>query len=354
MKIAVENMKNSAVFKHINNNNNKILTIVIPTYNREKRLLNQLRSIFLQPEYKDVEIVILDNHSDYDIATSLKDHFSPKELSNVELIRNPFNIGIDGNLSNSFMFCKTKYMWLLSDDDETLIDSIKAILLNIENNKDIAIFKYSIANFFPEEDKTISSIAEFIDYYRSGIHSSGTMIYISNNIFNMELLSPFIQNVFTPFNFFMLIFSSLSTKAFKMKFCPQSIVSYISPDAGSEWDFIPMLIRVSTFDKFAMSILHKNDDFVLTKRQVVELGLLIARNFPQRKLLLDLLKIRDLWKRKYIYNKLFFDVLIHGARYHWMYFFLFHLFNIINIDNVKLSSMIKKIKDVIKKIKSKI
>jgi GT2 family glycosyltransferase len=179
----------------------KILTIVIPTYNRKIRLINQLRSIVLQPEYKNVEVVVLDNHSDYDIANSLKEHFSFNDLSNIELKRNPFNIGGDGNLSNSFMFCKTKYMWLLSDDDETSINSIKTILANIAENENVAMFKYSIGNFVPEEDKTISNIDEFIDYYRSGVHSSGTMIFISNNIFNMELLIPYITSAFTPFHF---------------------------------------------------------------------------------------------------------------------------------------------------------
>jgi hypothetical protein len=329
----------------------KLLTIVIPTYNRAERLVNQLKSIFLQPECKNVEIVILDNHSNYDIANCLEQNFQSEEFSNIELAKNPFNIGIDGNLSNSFMFCKTKYMWLLSDDDMTLGNSIKNVLLNIENNKDIAVFKYSINNFIPEEDKVISSISEFLNYYKSGLHTSGSMIFISNNIFNMELIKPFIQNAFTPFNFLMLTITALSKNTLKIKFCPESIVDYIPPDPGSEWDFIPMLLRMSTFNKFALSIFYKGN-YVITKRQIIELSILIVRDFSRIKIITDLFKINNRWRRRYIYNKLFFDVFIHDARHHWIYFFLFHFLNLIHIDYVGLSKIKRITKNALKQFKS--
>jgi GT2 family glycosyltransferase len=340
-------MKEITVFTH-KNDSNKLLTIAIPTYNREKKLVNQLKSIFFQSEYKDVEIVILDNHSNYDIANCLKNHFSFQELSNVELIKNPFNIGVYGNVANSFMFCRTKYMWLLSDDDETLCDSIKNVLLNIEKNKDIAIFKYSIYNFVPEEDKIICNITEFIDYYKSGIHSSGNMIFISNNIFNMELLIPFIQNAFTVFNYLFLIISSLSSNTIKMKFCPQCIVNYIPPNHDSEWDFISTLLMFSTFNKFSMAIFYKNN-YTVTKKQIIELSTLIIRDFPRKKLLLDLFKINNPRKRGYIYNKLFFDVFIYDTGHHWIYFFLFHFLNLVNISYANLSKIINKLEDILTK-----
>jgi hypothetical protein len=330
----------------------KLLTIVIPTYNREERLIKELKSIFLQPEYKNIEIVILDNHSNYNITHSLVQNFSPEELLNIELVINPFNIGGEGNLSNSFKFCKTKYMWLLGDDDETLNDSIKTILLGIENNKDIAVFKYSINNFILEEDKFITNISEFINYYKNGIHTSGTMIFVSNNIFNMELLEPFIQNAFTPFNLFMLIITILFTNTIKIKYCPQSIVNYIPPNPGSEWNFISMLLKMATFDKFLISILYK-DNYAFTKRQIIELSTLIVRDFPRIKLIIDLFKLDNRWKRSYIYNKIFFDVLIHDTEHHWIYFFLFHFLNFINIDYVHLSKIKQKAKNILKRFKAK-
>jgi hypothetical protein len=343
-------MKNTLI-SH-NHGDVKLLTIVIPTYNRGERLMNQLKSIFLQPEYKNTEIVILDNHSNYDIENGLKNNFTSEELSVIELIRNPFNIGIDGNLSNVFMFCKTKYMWLLSDDDETLSNSIETVLLNIENYKNVAAYKYSIKNFLPEEDKVIANITEFIEYYKSGVHTSGSMIFISNNIFNMELLAPFLQNAFTPFNFFMLIITALFTNTVEIKFCSESIVNYIPPNPGSEWDFISMLLRASTFDKFTMSILYKNN-YAFKKKQLIELSALLIRDFSHRKLIYDLFRINSRWRRVYIYNKLFFDVLINDNGHHWIYFFIFHFFNLINIDYANLFKLKQKVRNILRRFKVK-
>jgi glycosyltransferase involved in cell wall biosynthesis len=343
--------KKTAIINH-KYDSDKLLTVVIPTYNREERLINELRTIFSQPEYKNVEIVILDNHSDYDITNSLKRNFTEEELSSVELVRNPINIGMYGNISNSFMFCKTKYMWLLSDDDETLRDSIKTVLSDIENNMDIAVFKYSINNFLPEEDKIISNISEFINYYRSGSHTSGTMIFISNNIFNMELLEPFIQGAFTLFGPFMLIIAALSTNTIRFKFCPESIVSYIPPAPGSEWNFLSSLVVASTLEKFLMSIFYK-DNYAITKRQIIELGTLYIRDFSRTKLIIDLFKINSRWKRGYIYNKLFFDMMIHDTKHHWAFFFLFHFLNLINIDYAGLSKIKQKTKNIIKRFRPK-
>ena len=48
------------------------LSIVIPTYNRKDRLIRQLRSIYNQRESSLVDIVICDNHSDYDVEAAIR------------------------------------------------------------------------------------------------------------------------------------------------------------------------------------------------------------------------------------------------------------------------------------------
>jgi hypothetical protein len=135
-----------------------------------------------------------------------------------------------------------------------------------------------------------------------------------------------------------------------MQFCSQSIVNYIPPNPGSEWDFISMLLRMSTFDKFLLSILYK-ENYTFTKWQIRKLSTLIVRDFSHKKLLVDLFKISSSWKRSHIYNKLFFDVLIHGAGCPWIYFFSFHFLNLINIDYSALSHIIKKAKNILVRLR---
>ena len=64
----------------------KFLTIVIPTYNRENQLIRLLRSIERQKVEHLYYIVILNNHSDYDVETSIRNHFPDPFIDNIETI----------------------------------------------------------------------------------------------------------------------------------------------------------------------------------------------------------------------------------------------------------------------------
>jgi len=321
------------------------LTIVIPTYNRRERLLNQLKSIFKQPEYCQIHIIILDNCSNYDILNELNKNFVEIELSCVEVIQRTYNIGMVGNVSTSFMYCKTKWMWLLSDDDETTDNSLKVLLMNIKENSNIALFKYSIVNFIHEEDKLISNIDELISYYISGKHSSGGLIFMSNNVFNMELLNPYLgyANVYsyTYIPHLIPVIAGLANKKIKIKFCSERIVKYIAPDINSKWSFLPVLLGVSSFVDI---------DFGLKKEQQRLLCTLIARNFPQTMFISALLNINDRWKRKIIYNKVFNSLYKFKDQNCWFFYFIFYFIHYSRIDMVfNVVEFGKKIEKKIKK-----
>lgn len=309
----------------------KELSIIITTYNRKERLFDQLRSIFRQSNYLQVELIILDNNSDYDLLTMLNLSFSKEELSIVEVIKRPYNIGMVGNLSTSFMYCKTKWMWLLSDDDETTLSSIEIILNNIHNNKEIAIFKYSIKNFYPEDFKTISTIDEFIEYYKNGSHTSGNMIFMSNNIFNLELLHPYLGYAsihgYTYIPHIIPIIAGLCSNKIKMAFIPDVIVSFKPPEPGSNWNFIPVILGLSSFGDLDVS---------MNKKQHNRLCSLVVRDFNHLKFIYDLSLIKKRWKRKYIYTKVFFNLYIHDRNFHWIHFFIFHIIFLFRINVVSL------------------
>lgn len=215
---------------------NKELTIVITTFNRKERLITQLKSIFEQPLYIELYIIICDNCSDYDIDQVLGESFSSEELSVVEVIKRPFNIGMIGNISGAFLFPKTKWMWLLSDDDETSINSISTVLKNSHMYQDVLALKFThISDSTKNEYKSyaVSSISEMMSSFKLHKIDLGNFIFMSNNVYNMNAIRPYLGSAFihsyTYFPHMIPILMGIN-KGGVLQFIPDSIVNYKIPD----------------------------------------------------------------------------------------------------------------------------
>ena len=104
------------------------LTIVIPTFNRKERLLNQLDHLLQQDISKGIKIIIIDNHSNYDVKEVVREKYSKIVFSNVEIIVRPFNIGLGAAITMPFLLCKTDWLWILGDDDEVKGDLNRVIM----------------------------------------------------------------------------------------------------------------------------------------------------------------------------------------------------------------------------------
>lgn len=216
------------------NENNIKLTVVITTYNRKEPLLEQLKSLEVQGHYDKYEIIVSDNHSDYDVKEWLELSLKPEFMKIIKVIVRPFNVGGDMNITLSFQYANTEWMWLLSDDDITTPNSIKTILDDIERhrNDDVCCVKYSISGkFVPNDDKIVDNIEDFFNYYTK-VHSAGEMVYMCNNVFRMNYLRKFITDVTMDSNTSMsqVLLPLLAVKNDNKKICfsPESLTSYIS------------------------------------------------------------------------------------------------------------------------------
>lgn len=169
------------------------LCICIPTYNRQEKLLRQLHCIFDQPEAAEVDVVILNNHSDYDVEAAVYAEFPQAQHPNLKVITHPCNIGGNLNISMCFYHCTRKWMWMISDDDTVTADSLKIIQRDMERFADSIVVKYSIAGTDGYRDAEVDTPEDFVKYIKSQpkpFSYQCPLIFISNGIYNMERLAP--------------------------------------------------------------------------------------------------------------------------------------------------------------------
>lgn len=126
----------------------KILTIVVPTYDRPQKIKAQFASLL--PQLSDVvTLIIIDNNSKIPVSSLIDKGFHSK----VKIIRNAINIGGAANIARCFEVCETEWLWTLSDDDIVEVDAVAKILSLIKNLEDVCFVNfnnkrtYSSSNF---------------------------------------------------------------------------------------------------------------------------------------------------------------------------------------------------------------
>lgn len=217
-----------------------MLTIVIPTYNRKERLLQQLKSLLDQKSIDQVKILVIDNASDYDVQATIQGEF-PVPRAVIEIIRNPYNIGMAANLSSIFQHCDTEWCWALGDDDKTTENSLDIILSDINQHPDIAFTKYSLEGRVPLVDHTVADISSFFEYYSSIASYTvwGEFTFLSNNLFNIAALRPYLGYAnsysYTQVGHLIPPLFALKERAIRARFSSDTIVKYIPPAPGSGW-----------------------------------------------------------------------------------------------------------------------
>ena len=232
------------------------ISIIIPSYNRETQLCRLLDSIFKEDISDVYEIVVVDNSSDYNIYEVLSAYSSEK----LRIVRNSFNIKMATNMVNTFLHCKTKWMWLISDDDVICENSIQKISNALPKNSNVAYLKFStsgIGSLGIERNLKVENLEEFIDYYTSEkIIRTGNLIFVSNGVFNLEVMHPFMGRGFefsyTYIGYLIPIFFALNNNN-PVRFFEDNIVKYVSPQNGT-WSFSNVGLGLSTLSHLPLSL----------------------------------------------------------------------------------------------------
>lgn len=149
-----------------------LLSVAIPIFNGAEHISKTLNALLKQ---KNFDLIISDNNSNDGTKKILKE-FS-KRYKNIRVNYNRKNIGFDNNLMKCVELCKTKYVWLITDDDLVKKGSIN-IINNIIKNKKKEYGLIFIDNVFKfsqiKTDKFGSDPNKFFKFtkFRSGGMSS--------------------------------------------------------------------------------------------------------------------------------------------------------------------------------------
>lgn len=119
-----------------------LVSIIIPTFNREPELLKRSILSILYQSYKNFEILIIDDN--YDIEYSNKIYYTIQKFDDERIIyvKNKNNIGGAKSRNKGIEIAKGKYISFLDDDDFYLKDKLEKQIDFLENNS----FDFVISN----------------------------------------------------------------------------------------------------------------------------------------------------------------------------------------------------------------
>lgn len=167
-----------------------ICTIAIPVYNRIRYLEATIQSV-LQQNLDRIEILVVDDGSSEEVWSQL----AAMSWPNVQLHRNPRNLGLFGNWSHSLQLAKGKYFKILCSDDCLEPETLAREIAFMEQNPSVGLLSTTgltvdpqgqvlglignqLAQGVYEGGKAIKYLFHF--YYRSGIcpfnYPSGTLM----------------------------------------------------------------------------------------------------------------------------------------------------------------------------------
>ncbi|RZJ89321.1 MAG: glycosyltransferase, partial [Hymenobacter sp.] len=122
-----------------------MLTVAIPTYNRNQTLNKNLRLLLsqMQEHHASCQLLLLDNCSPTPVAETLPEVLTDFPQIRYHLMRNKVNIGANANILRCFESCETEWIWCLSDDDPILPGALDVVLQHLATYSDCLYFNFS-------------------------------------------------------------------------------------------------------------------------------------------------------------------------------------------------------------------
>lgn len=164
------------------NENMPLLSICIPTYNRDKMLDKCLSALYnIQEHNHNFNLIIGDNGSE-DFTSEIITKWESK-FNNIKLVSHPQTIGYDRNVASLYSIVQTEYCWFLGDCDTISEQDFVKIENHLPDGYDVVVIN-SEPGRLGNEKKVYNDIETFID--EQGWH----VTKLSSCVVNRKLLEP--------------------------------------------------------------------------------------------------------------------------------------------------------------------
>lgn len=104
-------------------NNNPLISVIVPTYNRENRVINTIESIVNQT-YKNLEIIVVDDGSKDNTQQVVENYLEKTGVTNLRYIRQA-NAGAPAARNHGFSLSSGTYIVFFDSDDLMLEERIE-------------------------------------------------------------------------------------------------------------------------------------------------------------------------------------------------------------------------------------
>lgn len=136
----------------------KVITIIIPTYNREKKLVKRAILSVLKQTYQNFEIILVDDNENTNISNSVKKLVDEFNDERIIYIKNSKNLGGAKSRNRAIKIARGDYICFLDDDDFYLKDKLQKQIYYLENSE----FNFVISNLvIVNENYKIKDIRTF-------------------------------------------------------------------------------------------------------------------------------------------------------------------------------------------------
>lgn len=171
------------------NNNQPLVSVCIPSYNNAEYISETIDCI-LNQTYKNLELVICDDHSKDNTVEVIKGYTDPR----VKLFINEKNLGMSGNWNNCLNHCTGEFIKLICADDMLALDSIEKEVTALINNPS-ALLAESDTQFRDLQGNTKGS---YTRYKKAGLVDGKVITragLFSRNLFGAPLNNTFRASV---------------------------------------------------------------------------------------------------------------------------------------------------------------
>jgi len=234
----------------------KLLTIVIPTYNRSLLLDSNLSQLSKLISMYDFDLIVCDNAST-DQTMDVIDKWRAL-IPHLQVIHHPENVFFDRNVASGYMSFKTKYCWIMGDSYSIDESGLKKVLDVLKNKKPQALIVNAPGAPIKGNDRVFDNACELfkdLGWYVTNVSSC----IISKNFVSRERCERYYDSGFIHEGVFFDFLSSLESVDVWLipSVCLLQNLSDKKAKAATGWMRTPFAVFGKRWFAFIMSLPYK-------------------------------------------------------------------------------------------------